>query len=365
MVKRLGQRCRPVLLPGTSDPRGILPAGNCLVSAAVAGHLTAWTVVSYLAARGLLTPEESAWWPPRVTTRAGRSMVFRVRGRSSRWIVKQALDEQTRRDQRREAAMYWHLASAGTGRDMTPRLVCVDPGRAVLVLEDFPLHRALSEFRLESIPLDVWDALGTRLAELHRQPLPSFGIEPPWILSLDRPSPSILRFAGSGQLLLLTRIQGSAVWRHGLGTLRSRWRPVAATHGDLRLDNVLLRLSEGAPDLRLVDLELAGPGDPAADVGWVVGDLLARSIDAPGGIASVVDATRCLWRGYARATMPAAHACEDVVRWAAARILLEANERLEYCSRLDPVPTRLLECAESAMAHPGMFARDLFGDPNP
>lgn len=335
------------------------------MSEAIARPLTAWTVVSYLAARGLLTPEESAWSPPRATIRSGRSMVFRVRGRSSRWIVKQALDAVTRRDQRREVAMYRHLASAGTGHGLASRLVCADPVRAVLVLEDFPLHRALSEFPLEAIPLDVWAALGTRLAELHRHPPPPFGTEPHWILSLDRPGPTLLRFAGPGQLELLIRIQESTAWRQGLATLRVHQRPHGVIHGDLRLDNVLLRLSPGVPDLRLVDWELAGQGAPDADVGWLVGDLLTRSIEATGGIASVVDATSSVWRGYVKSAMPARRSIRDVVRWAAARILLEAYERLEFSSRLDSVPTHLLECAEGAMESPRRFARELFGNSVP
>ena len=358
----LGGMSRRTRRPGTGEPSSVRV--NARERAAAARPLSAWTVVSYLASRRLLTFEEAALSPPRVALRAGRSTVFRVQGRTSRWIVKQALDERTRRDQRREASMYRYLASAGAGRDITARLVHEDRGRAVLVLKDLPLHRPFSEGSFPAMaPSAAWETLGRHLADLHRHAPPPLAVEPPWVLSLDRPDPSFLRFAGSGRQRLLARIQQIGIWRHGLEVLRSGWRPVALTHGDLRLENVLLRLSAGAPDLRIVDWESAGPGDPATDMGWVVGDLLGRAIDSTGEIASVTDATRCLWRGYAKETGCSALSAEDVIHWAAARLLLDAFERLEFSSCLDDVPTGWLEWAERALTHAGRFTGVLFGKP--
>ena len=328
--------------------------------------LDEWTIVPYLAARGLLTLEEAAYFPPRATLRSGRSLVFRVEGRPRGRIVKQALDEQTRRDQRREASMYRFLESTGNGRVSIPRLIFDDPARAVLVLEDLHLHRPLSSLgRPTEAPAATWAALGSVLGALHRHAAPGLPAHPPWIVSLDRPEPSLLRFAREGQVRLVARIQQSPTWRHGLATLRSRWRPMVATHGDLRLDNVLVDTAKDSPDLRIVDWEFAGPGDPAADLGWVVGDLLARTMDLGEEPASVVPATCALWLGYAcdRTRTERSRLWDDVGRWAAARLLLAAYERLEGTMRVEPAETRWLNCAEDALAHPRNFSRALLGEP--
>ncbi|HYO45594.1 MAG TPA: phosphotransferase [Gemmatimonadota bacterium] len=331
----------------------------------MAPPLDAWTIAPYLAARGLLTFEETAFFPPRATLRAGRSLVFRVEGRPLGRIVKQALDEQTRQDQRREASIYQFLESTCTGRVPAPRLIHDDAARAVLVLEDLRLHRSLSSLgRPTEIPAATWEALGNVLGALHRQRAPRLAADPPWIVSLDRPGPSLLRVAGEGQVRLVARIQQSATWRHGLAALRFRWRPTVATHGDLRLDNVLVDPTNDSPDVRLVDWELAGPGDPAADLGWIVGDLLARVMDLGEEPASVVAATRALWLGYAhdRTRAERSRLCDDVPRWAAARLLLAAYEKLEGPMRLEPTTARWLDCAEDALAHPRAFGRAMLGE---
>lgn len=327
--------------------------------------LDAWTIASYLAARGLLTFEETAFFSPRATLRSGRSLVFRVEGRPLGRIVKQALDEQTRRDQRREASMYRFLESTGNGRVPTPRLIHDDPARAVLVLEELRLHRPLSSLgRPTEIPAGTWEALGSVLGALHRQAPPRLAADPPWIVTLDRPGPSLLRVAGKGRVRLVGRIQQSATWRHGLAALRSRWRPTVATHGDLRFDNVLVDPTRNPVDVRLVDWELGGPGDPAADLGWLVGDLLARAMDLGEETVSALPATGALWLGYARDRTRAEHSrlCDDVARWAAARLLLAAFERLEGPMQLEPSTTRWLDCAEDALAHPRAFGRALLGE---
>jgi aminoglycoside phosphotransferase (APT) family kinase protein len=213
-----------------------------------------------------------------------------------------------------------------------------------------------------SIPAETWEALGIALQALHRRIPPPLPAEPPWIVSLDRPGPSLLRDAGEGRIRLVVRIQRSSTWRDGLAALRSRWRPVAANHGDLRLDNVLVDPTSDSPDLRLVDWELGGPGDPAADLGWVVGDLLAQGMDLGKDPACAVPATRAIWLGYAWNRKPAERErlLDDVPRWAGARLLLAAYERLGGSMRVDPSTSLLLDCAESAMEHPREFGYALF-----
>jgi aminoglycoside phosphotransferase (APT) family kinase protein len=292
--------------------------------------------------------------------------VFRVEGAAGVRFVKQALDGETRRCQRREAAMLRFLESTGDGFVPVPRLIDEDPVRAVLVLEGFPRHLPMSAAGFPSaIPSAMWEGLGAALRALHRQSPPPLPAECPWIASLDRPVPSFLRVAGEGRLRLVARIQASPLWRIGLAALRSRWRPTAATHGDLRIDNVLVDPTHDRPDLRLVDWELGGPGDPAADLGWIVGDLLATAIDAAEDLDSVIPAASTLWREYSggRARSTRERLLEDLARWAAARLLLLAYERLGGSGHLDPPTSRALDVAEYALARPREFGCAMLGEP--
>ena len=60
-----------------------------------------------------------------------------------------------------------------------------------------------------------------------------------------------------------------------LATVAQEWRPRSLVHGDVKSDNVLVRLDGPDVDVRLVDWELAGSGDPDADIGWLAGDAYA------------------------------------------------------------------------------------------
>jgi aminoglycoside phosphotransferase (APT) family kinase protein len=292
--------------------------------------------------------------------------VFRVEGAAGVRFVKQALDGETRSCQRREAAMLRYLESAAAGAVPAPRLIHDDPARAVLVLEGFPRHVPLSSLGgFAGIPAAAWEGLGAALRALHHRPPPPLSADPPWIASLDRPGPSFLRVAGGGRLRLVARIQSSPVWRDGLAAMRSGWRPSAATHGDLRLDNALVDPTSDPPDLRLVDWELAGPGDPATDLGWIVADLLASAIDAAEDLDSVIPAASTLWREYSggRARSTRERLLEDLARWAAARLLLLAYERLGGSGHLDPPTSRALDVAEYALARPREFGCAMLGEP--
>ena len=90
-----------------------------------------------------------------------------------------------------------------------------------------------------------------------------------------------------GQLLAVVQEFNDA-----LVALRATWRPSCFIHGDFKDDNVMVGGATEAPALTFIDWEMSGWGDPAWDVGSMVGQFLyhwATSIRRGGaGFASWV-----------------------------------------------------------------------------
>jgi aminoglycoside phosphotransferase len=328
--------------------------------------LDAWRLPSYLLARGFLGSWEWRLGPPWIEPGSGRNLVFLVSRGADTLFVKQAVDPETRLGLRNEASLHRFLQRPES-RVPVAQLLDEDVENGVLVLEGLPHHRPLSRLASPSdAPPAVWEAMGSSLAALHGLPPPSCGGSPPWIVHLDRPSAEFLRHAGTGRLQLVAHIQRSPVWKIGLTALRVGWRRRAATHGDLRLANVLVNSSPVAgqvPDLRLIDWERAGPGDPAADLGWVVGELLALSV-VQGKVPEswAAPATTALWRSYTAGWSPASIVrwASEVLRWSAARLLLDAYESLEGETTMGPAQPSLAS-AERLLMRPRCFGPLLRG----
>ncbi len=167
-----------------------------------------------------------------------------------------------------------------------PRLVLDDP-RAdlqLLVTDHLGGRETLSTLRRTAAGRDaaVGAALGTALAVLHATPL-----EPSEQPALPTTDPCAAVLAGYVTLTparyaaMSPAARALAGWlqRDGFPELleatAADWSATAFVHGDVKSDNVLVRTSRRGPDVALVDWELAGWGDPDADLGWLAGDAYA------------------------------------------------------------------------------------------
>ena len=151
----------------------------------------------------------------------------------------------------------------------------------------------------------------------------------------------------------------NALLREGLQTYRAR----CVIHGDLRSENWLRDCRSPRRELRLLDWEIAGAGDPL----WDLGSLLAETVGHHIRCNHPVDA---IWpplchatlsqilRSYAAANGPIDLADSDVWRrlavMAAARLLHVATECAEQGAEPGDWPVAALLQAASAVA----------GDPN-
>ncbi|MEU9851749.1 phosphotransferase [Streptomyces sp. NPDC047974] len=309
------------------------------------------------------------------------------------FLVKQAGDPDTARTLGNEARTYDALALRGSAelRAALPPTTRHLPERAVLVLgiDSEAITLAAYHRRTRRFPPGVAEALGRRLAALHalrddqaRELLPvTTGL--PLVFSFDRPDVTVYYGASSATLRLLTAVHGTGDFADLLGRLRPEWRPGCVVHGDLRLDNVIVRPSVPAragKGLRLADWEMAMWGDPAWDVATVLSEYLSLWLDhapvseatpperfldhGPFPLSRWQPAVQRFWTAYATAAGDPAGAravWARAVPFAAARLVQTAYESTQFLAELPGQVVLKLQLAHNLLRDPAGGGRALLG----
>jgi thiamine kinase-like enzyme len=171
-----------------------------------------------------------------------------------------------------------------------------------------------------------------------------------------------------------------------LEELRDDWRLSALIHRDLKWDNCLLRtgpVPEGESNLKIVDWELAGLGDPCWDAGSVLNDYLTSwllSIPTTGEmppadflklarypLEKMHPALRTFWTSYVgRLKLDPESESQwqlRAVRYAAARLLQTAFEQMQMSSHLTATVICSLQLGLNMLKRPDEAAIRLLGLP--
>lgn len=304
----------------------------------------------------------------RVADRRNANTVIVVDGRP-RWFAKQASPGASGQLIDHEVAL---LEGAGADRRLpVPSLVAYDATRrlAITVFVDDSETLAVRFERLGRLNLDVARRLGRELARVHasdasRVRAPS--VSPPWCYSLAAPLAEVVADASPGSLRLLARVQSTSL-AEGLGRLATAWQPDAVVHNDLKFDNVLV--ARRRPHIiTIADWETVTIGDPAWDVGSVVGEFLTAWLSSMSADtdATVGDIRASATRPLAE-MLPAIHAFLDTYRRhadaspeflyrsvanAGARVLQSAYESLQDRTALSPLSALQMQLAVNVVARP-------------
>ena len=178
-------------------------------------------------------------------------------------------------------------------------------------------------------------------------------------MMIHKPATALLADLGPANAETLRILQNQAGFADNLESLLGRWQPQCVVHGDIRLDNILVRPrrvghdSEGI-ELWVTDWEMIQFGDPAWDLAgalqdllvfWVstmplTGELTTEQMIAQARVPLSVMRTgaRAMWRGYREAAGLSAGEEHDLLGRAVAF----------SAARTGPVGFRSLRCARPA-----------------
>jgi len=240
------------------------------------------------------------------------------------------------------------------------------------------------------MPAAAGAALGRVLGALHRATgadstraryEQEWGDPAPWVLRIHRPEVPYLWTASEACLSLVRMIQEFPGIQDGLDGLQRSWRQECLIHADLKAENVVLETLGRKRGLRVIDWELARFGDPAWDVGSVLGDVLRLwLLSIPMTPEATVEQTLALapfplkrmapfvtafWRSYVRERALDDNEADVILQrsmtFAAARLLQSGFESLARASKVTTNVVYLVQLSWNMMRSPHSAASDLLG----
>lgn len=331
---------------------------------------------SYLIGRGVLRPADVVSAQVTVRDVSSRNLDFCVEVQPGQSLfVKQATNRADHAQVQAEADWYAHR-SPHLSRHI-PRLVHWDPEESLLVLTLAPGEDMHAAQGWAGTSRAVATGLAECLGDLHtlHAAADDHALEEmtPGVVHLHRPGPALLRDGSLGALELVRAVQRDAPLVAGLDALRRSDIPARPVHFDVKWDNIVVGRSPTT--LQLIDWEMAGLGDPAWDVGCVVGAYLSSwlyslreeeggSAGAAAGrpIALLRPAIQAFWDRYLQVNPEAASDGDfrtRVTRYAAARLIQTAYEASLFADRLAAPGVRHLQVASNIMAQPTLAADEL------
>lgn len=357
--------------------------------------LTARNLLQYLLAKDLVTSETVVDGDFAVIDVSGRNRNFKVvRQHNASLFVKQVrnLSEQSIAMLQCEAACYWlslNEKDFAALAPMMPQFFSYDLERQVLITglitngEDLGQHFR----RVHKVSPNVAGELGRLLGTYYRdagdrlKDSPQAAIFPrqiPWILSRERRNSHPFKELSKATSQLFDYVEGSPELCIALDQLRDNWLPTTLMHGDMRLENCILSISNGESqfNLKIVDWELADFGDPCWDIGSIIQAFMsARIISLPPVETSLSlkqvlasiwlkDALVLFWQKYLEALRVEMKKTNELgercISYGAARMIQSAYEYMQFSPQLSRNALYLVEVSSDILKNPTEAARQLF-----
>jgi Ser/Thr protein kinase RdoA (MazF antagonist) len=328
-------------------------------------YLTAANVLHYLLDKRFADPFDVVSGKFTVRGLSRRNHNFRVTSGAREYLVKQVRkwDAEGRASLEREAAVYWKArtdACLAPFVELAPRSHAWDPPNAVLILEYLTEHAELYDLPDRFAP-EIAQLAGEAMGAFHRamrseEHRTMFPAEVPWQLSMYQTKEEDLAEEASGRRDFVRAVRRYPEFGHELDQLRAQWRADTVIQGDWKLDNCLI--SSARDRLRVVDWEFAGWGDPAWDLATLLQSYWNFWVLWPSSyrIEEIQPALRAVLAGYARPDI-----AEHAIRFAGARMLQTAFERLDKAERMTAESVRLMQASLNILTRPEWAREQLLG----
>ena len=352
------------------------------------------SIAHYLIARGLLTRKEIVDGSLTVVDRTSRHRNFLVlRGSQPGYFVKHIQPGQFSSAQtlEREAACYRLIHSEPKFSPLSPlvpRLYAYDPVNHVLVLELLSEAENLGAYqtRENKYPEAIAGRLGATLGGYHlatRDALTNglaaraatLSRAVPWILEFHRSQPETLSMISPANAQMYSVLNKYPGFARKLDEIRESWNAGTLIHADMKFENCALYYPQGKmadPEMKIVDWEMAGFGDPAWDVGsilqaylncWLLSipptpgaspEQLESQAKVP--LSSIQPAIQAFWRAYAQTMRleetEASGQLRRCVAHAAARMLQTVFEWMHHYQQLTPNAAFQLQVSLNMLERP-------------
>jgi thiamine kinase-like enzyme len=193
-----------------------------------------------------------------------------------------------------------HFPAFGTKINMfLPKILHFDPERAILIVEFLTTHIDLDHYytRENQFPVAIARSIGQLLASLHSQTFdrieyhqflhdrsnPQIANPASEIIQrLARITPIVFRLMPLECLQFFKLYQRFPSLSQAISDLGNSISPSCLVHNDLKINNILLDLNWESPTsivIKLIDWERADWGDPAFDLGCMLGSYLEIWLD--------------------------------------------------------------------------------------
>lgn len=200
----------------------------------------------------------------------------------------------------------------------------------------------------------------------------------PWILSSERRNSHPFKELSPATSQLFDQVESTRL-PAALDELRNEWRVSTLMHGDMRLENcILVQSSTDAPELKIVDWELADLGDPCWDVGSIVqaflathiisippfeGELDLNALLMHPSLTSLQPTIRSFWQSYTGELRNLKERngilFQRCLRYGAARMVQSAYEFMQFTPHLSRNALHLLEVSSDILTKPTSAAEQL------
>lgn len=327
--------------------------------------LTRASLFHYLLHKNFADPEHVVSGAFTVHTLSRRNHNFRVRSGTREYLVKQVRkwDADGRASLEREASVYWQARSSpnlAPFAELAPQSYAWDPANSILILEYLPWHTELYDLADRFSP-ELARLAGLAMRKFHRamqldEYRSLFPSEIPQALSMHHAPEEDLAEESPGRREFVRAVRNNPEFGAALDQLRDEWQAVTVIQGDWKLDNCLIPAERDR--IRIIDWEFAAWGDPLWDFATLLQSYWNFWVCAPSRyrLEEIRPALRAVFQGYAEAGM-----AEKAVRFAGARMLQTAFERLEKAEQMTAEAVRLLQGSLNILTRPQWASEQLLG----